>query len=444
MTILILSGEGDGPGTYELYTGPITAAQIARRISEERQGGARWARALTYSHTNDHGHIYLDWLTEEYVNGPDPKAYDDKRRGGQKAYRIYSRCGIDHGAYTGASKADALAAMHRDAGYPVKVTPSGRLAFPDAETAALCGGVDQWDIVELDEPEMLTFLIGGYRVIADRKFIAAWQAGMYKPRDHQGAKLALENKKMEIVRLVSFADASNGKVPGIDSNELNNWSIDLSTIEPASGLDLPSPAAEFGRNGGKAKTAKKAKASAENGKKGGKPATDHYLVIFNRRNKGAYMLTATEKEIITAAAEAAMKAGTSLEEMAGIGWVENAQGDYEAARPWAKGEELQAAIDYNGRDGQYLIFPDTVRGARDFKAEAKRLGLAKEAADLLGPKNGRPPEKYRTEKQEVSDGLIWTFYERQADGSYAHAGKTKTKKSATRKQAIEQFEERNQ
>ena len=43
--MLIISGEGDGPGTIERYEGKRDAAAIRRRLSRERAGGDRWADA---------------------------------------------------------------------------------------------------------------------------------------------------------------------------------------------------------------------------------------------------------------------------------------------------------------------------------------------------------------------------------------------------------------
>lgn len=44
MTIYIISGEGTGEGTRELYTGKMSARAIRQRVTRERCGGDRWAR----------------------------------------------------------------------------------------------------------------------------------------------------------------------------------------------------------------------------------------------------------------------------------------------------------------------------------------------------------------------------------------------------------------
>lgn len=55
----ILSGEGSGPGTCEIYEGPRTTGAVLNRLKKERQGRDRWARALLYTHTNDMGAVDL-------------------------------------------------------------------------------------------------------------------------------------------------------------------------------------------------------------------------------------------------------------------------------------------------------------------------------------------------------------------------------------------------
>lgn len=41
--ILIASGEGTGPGTFERYHGAHTARALKARLTKERAGGDRWA-----------------------------------------------------------------------------------------------------------------------------------------------------------------------------------------------------------------------------------------------------------------------------------------------------------------------------------------------------------------------------------------------------------------
>lgn len=48
-TITIVSGEGTGEGTSELYDGERTIDAIRARLAKERSGGDRWARAWIQS-----------------------------------------------------------------------------------------------------------------------------------------------------------------------------------------------------------------------------------------------------------------------------------------------------------------------------------------------------------------------------------------------------------
>ena len=53
--IVIVSGEGDGPGAVEPYDGRRTISAIMTRLRSERAGGDRWAHALI--ETRDPGMI---------------------------------------------------------------------------------------------------------------------------------------------------------------------------------------------------------------------------------------------------------------------------------------------------------------------------------------------------------------------------------------------------
>lgn len=63
--ILIVSGEGE-IGTAEVYRGKHTQRAIKSRLTRERCHGDRWARAIQYSHTNDHGLVGINLETGEY------------------------------------------------------------------------------------------------------------------------------------------------------------------------------------------------------------------------------------------------------------------------------------------------------------------------------------------------------------------------------------------
>lgn len=65
-------------------------------------------------------------------------------------FTITSKSGAEMGSFEGATPAEALVAMHRAAGYGrVDYDIDGDcIAWPDHETAALCGDVDAWEIRE--------------------------------------------------------------------------------------------------------------------------------------------------------------------------------------------------------------------------------------------------------------------------------------------------------
>jgi len=58
------------------------------------------------------------------------------------------------GHYAGRTPADALAAMHRDAGYRV-VAEDGELIWHDAADEAICGGLDLWTVRRVELLEVL-------------------------------------------------------------------------------------------------------------------------------------------------------------------------------------------------------------------------------------------------------------------------------------------------
>ena len=46
--VVIISGEGTGPGAIEPHTGAPTLRAIRARLTRERCGGDRWAHAIAY------------------------------------------------------------------------------------------------------------------------------------------------------------------------------------------------------------------------------------------------------------------------------------------------------------------------------------------------------------------------------------------------------------
>ena len=75
-----------------------------------------------------------------------------------KTYQITSKAGADFGPWSGATAAEALVAMHQDAGYPGVFYDDrhDRVVFPDDDTKRLCGDVWDWhfeDVSHLQEPD---------------------------------------------------------------------------------------------------------------------------------------------------------------------------------------------------------------------------------------------------------------------------------------------------
>lgn len=62
--IAIVSGEGS-VGAVETYHGARTMRAIKERLTKERCGGARWAKAKVFSHTTPWGEVWVDVKTSE-------------------------------------------------------------------------------------------------------------------------------------------------------------------------------------------------------------------------------------------------------------------------------------------------------------------------------------------------------------------------------------------
>ena len=65
--IRIVSGEGE-VGTIETYNGKRTLRAIKMRLTKERCGGDRWAKAKVFSHSNEYGDVFVDVETGEYCS----------------------------------------------------------------------------------------------------------------------------------------------------------------------------------------------------------------------------------------------------------------------------------------------------------------------------------------------------------------------------------------
>lgn len=63
--IRIVSGEGE-VGTSETYNGKRTLRAIKMRLTKERCGGDRWARAKVFLHSGEGGDVFVNIETGEY------------------------------------------------------------------------------------------------------------------------------------------------------------------------------------------------------------------------------------------------------------------------------------------------------------------------------------------------------------------------------------------
>ena len=66
--IQIWSGEGDC-GDFEIYTGKRTMRAIKMRLTKERCGGDRWARAMVFSHTVQDAYGFRDDIYYDLETG---------------------------------------------------------------------------------------------------------------------------------------------------------------------------------------------------------------------------------------------------------------------------------------------------------------------------------------------------------------------------------------
>lgn len=105
-------------------------------------------------------------------------------------------------------------------------------------------------------------------------------------------------------------------------------------------------------------------------------------------------------EIVRLASEECLREGSSLEDLAGIGWI-NPDEDPDAeswkpARAWLPGEEFSTACAKLADDGRYFeAWPDTPEGRAGFLAAADEYEAGADARRLLSvegdPQAGRPP-----------------------------------------------------
>lgn len=85
-----------------------------------------------------------------------------------KTYSIVSKGGMVMGYYDGENPAEALAVMHRDAGYTCSVE-DGEVVFASDVYEGVCGGVDAW-IIRQVKYHVSHRHLGCWTVIANGEF----------------------------------------------------------------------------------------------------------------------------------------------------------------------------------------------------------------------------------------------------------------------------------
>ena len=91
-----------------------------------------------------------------------------------------------------------------------------------------------------------------------------------------------------------------------------------------------------------------------------------------------------DKTIIEAAAREMNRSGESLEDMAGVEWIEDADGSMQPARELTYDEVLALSVEKLDDDGRlYEIFSTDEEGALDFIEAAEHYGLDNEARAIV-------------------------------------------------------------
>jgi hypothetical protein len=115
-----------------------------------------------------------------------------------------------------------------------------------------------------------------------------------------------------------------------------------------------------------------------------------YFVIYSKTGRYGkaglrpqVMLT-FDKTIIEAAERELNRSGETLEDMAGVKWIEDADGNMQPARELTYDEVLALSVEKLDDDGRlYTIFSTDEEGALDFIEAAEEYGLDNEARDIV-------------------------------------------------------------
>ena len=115
-----------------------------------------------------------------------------------------------------------------------------------------------------------------------------------------------------------------------------------------------------------------------------------YFVIHSRSSRNSMAglcpqaMLASNKSIVEAAASEMIRSGESLEEMAGIEWIEDADGNMHPARKLTYDEVLALSIEKLGADGRlFAAFSTDEEGAESFVKTAEYYGVGDEARAII-------------------------------------------------------------
>lgn len=118
-------------------------------------------------------------------------------------------------------------------------------------------------------------------------------------------------------------------------------------------------------------------------------STTYFVIYSNASRNGVaglrpQVMCAFDKTIVEAAACEMNRSGESLEDMAGVEWIEDADGNMQPARELTYDEVLALSIEKLGDDGRlYATYSTDESGAAAFIEAAEYHGLDDEARAIV-------------------------------------------------------------
>lgn len=118
-------------------------------------------------------------------------------------------------------------------------------------------------------------------------------------------------------------------------------------------------------------------------------STTHFVIYSNTSRYGTaglrpQVMWTFDKTIVEAAAWEMNRSGESLEDMAGVDWIEDANGNMQPARELTYDEILALSIEKLGDDGRlYITFSTDEAGAAAFIETAEYYGVVSKACAVV-------------------------------------------------------------